>query len=86
MVFPYPGYLNAEALQRTLLAFAVPIGKAPLTVLAHQSYCTLYRATAWPSITRRPKNQVAHPAYSGLYARLDSALHSHSHDLGSAWG
>ena len=30
MVFPYPGYLDAEAPQRTLLAFAVPIGKSPV--------------------------------------------------------
>ena len=63
-----------------------PIGQSPLTVLAQQYYCTLYHATAWRSITRRPKNQVAHPAYSGLYVRLDSALHSHSHDLASAGG
>ena len=63
-----------------------PIGQSALTVLAHQSYCTFYHATAWRSITRRPKNEVRHPAYSRLYVCLDSALQRHSHDLASAGG
>ena len=59
-------------------------GQSPLTVLAQQSYCTLYRAAASPSITRRQKNQVPHPPFSGLYVRLDLVSHSHSRDLASA--
>ena len=62
------------------------IGQSPLALLAHQSYCTLYCATTWPSITQTPKQEVAQPAYYGLYVRLDSALNSQSHDLASAVG
>ena len=30
-----------------------PIVQSPFTVLAHQSYCTLYHATAWPSKAKK---------------------------------
>ena len=86
MVFSYPRYLDAKALQRTLLAFAVPHRPVPLDsacapVLLHIIPCNRLAFNH-----TKAENQVAHPAYSGLYVRLDSALHSHSHDLASAGG
>ena len=63
-----------------------PAGQSSLTVLRHQSYCTLSCATAWPWVAQRRKNHVPHLVRSGLYVRLDSALHSHSHDLASPGG